>query len=211
LGKETARGLEAIFRQVEGEITGSVSVFYTHYDDFIFQELHSEDHDEEEEGHEDHDHGLPEAEYTATNASFWGIEGELNWHLLESEKGWFELHAGFDMVRATNLAHNEPLPRIPPISLNVGGEWSGDKFDYGMDVTFSRKQNRLAPDEFISSGFVDTSAHVTYRPQGTSSPLAFTLTARNLFDDEIRHHTSFTKDLLPEAGRDIRIMMKYNF
>jgi len=115
------------------------------------------------------------------------------------------------MVHATNQVSNQPIPRIPPFSVNFGAEWSESKMDIGVDITLTSAQKRLSARELPTNGFVDVGAHINYRPYGDTSPLTLSLVASNLFNDDIRHHTSFLKDLLPEAGRDIKIRAKYQF
>lgn len=197
---ETARGLELSLRQIEGELTGSLSVFYTDYKDFIFQEIRT-----------GVDPELPDAVFMATDAEFWGVEGEVNWHMLERDSGWLDLSASFDLVRTTNKTTGRSLPRIPPASFNLGAEWTSDRFDYGADVSLTTAQKRITQEELPTKGFVDIGAHINFRPKGNASPLTLSLEVRNLLNSEIRHHTSFLKDLLPEQGRDIRFVAKYRF
>ena len=66
LGSEVALGGELSLRHLEGPITGSLTVFYTDYNDFIYQKLGESFIDD-----------MPVAQHTATDARFYGLEAEM--------------------------------------------------------------------------------------------------------------------------------------
>ena len=125
--------------------------------------------------------------------------------------GDLNISFGYDLVKADNLVSNIPLPRIPPMSFNVDLDWSSDKVDVVVSSTFTAKQSAISEHEFETDGFNDTTLSLSYRPGGYEGPVSFDLQVRNLFNAEIRHHTSFLKDLLPERGRDIRLSFRATF
>ena len=97
------------------------------------------------------------------------------------------------------------------MSFNATIDWTSENLDVNLTTTFSAKQTATDMNEFETDGFNDTKLSFTYRPQGSDSPFSIDLQVNNLFNAEIRHHTSFLKDLLPERGRDIKVMLKANF
>ncbi len=200
LGSETALGGEISLRHLEGPITGSMTFFYTDYNDFIYQklgEIFIED--------------MPVAQHSATDARFYGLEAEMQLPAYEINGGELIVTLGYDMVKADNVITNTPLPRIPPMSFNVGLDWTSDKLDVNLTSTFSAKQTAISVSELETDGFNDTKLSFTYRPRGIDSPFSIDLQVRNLFNAEIRHHTSFLKDLLPERGRDVKVTLRANF
>ena len=200
LGSETALGGEISLRHMEGPITGSLTFFYTDYNDFIYQKLG-----------ESYIDGMPVAQHTATDARFYGLEAEMQLPVYEVLDGSLIVSFGYDMVKADNVVTNVPLPRIPPMSFNVGLDWTSDKIDVNLTSTFSAKQTAISVSELATDGFNDTKLSFSYRPQGEDSPYSIDLQVRNLFNAEIRHHTSFLKDLLPERGRDIKVTVRASF
>lgn len=200
LGKERALGGEVSLRHLEGPLTGSLTFFYTDYNDFIYQALGETFIDD-----------LPVARHTATDARFYGFEAEIQLPPYQILKGDLDISLGFDMVKADNLTTGTSLPRIPPKSFNVMFDWQSDKVDMTLSTTFSSKQTAVSQDELVTDGFNDTKFTVSYRPSGVTSPFSVDLQVDNIFNSEIRHHTSFLKDLLPERGRDIKLSIRANF
>lgn len=200
LGKETAIGGEISLRHLEGPITGSLTFFYTDYNDFIYQKLGESFIDD-----------MPVAQHAATDARFYGLEAEMQLPAYHVHGGDLMVSFGYDMVKADNVITNSPLPRIPPMSFNIGLDWMSDKLDVNLTSTFSAKQTAIDWSEFETDGFNDTKLSFSYRPSGVDSPISIDLQVKNLFNAEIRHHTSFLKDLLPERGRDIKLSLRASF
>lgn len=200
LGNELAMGGEISLRHLEGPITGSLTVFYTDYNDFIYQKLGESFIDD-----------MPVAQHTATDAKFYGLEAEMQLPAQEILDGLLTVSFGYDIVKADNLITNTPLPRIPPMSFNATLDWTSEKLDMNLTTTFSAKQTAIDGNEFETDGFNDTKLSFSYRPQGSDSPFSIDLQIKNLFNAEIRHHTSFLKDLLPERGRDIKVTLRASF
>ena len=200
LGKEVALGTELSIRRVEGPVTGSLTFFYTDYNDFIYQKLGETIIDD-----------LSVAQHTATNAVFYGMEAEMQLPVYKFSGGDLHVNLGYDMVNADNLVTNTPLPRIPPKSFNIGLVWESDALDVNLMTSISTKQNAISVNELATDGFVDTRLALSYRPMGTDSPYSIDLQVRNLFNEEIRHHTSFLKDLLPARGRDVKLSFRAMF
>ena len=195
-----ALGGELSLRHLEGPITGSLTFFYTDYNDFIYQKLG-----------ESFIEYMPVAQHTATDARFYGLEAEMQLPAQEVLNGLMTLSFGYDMVKADNLITNMPLPRIPPMSFSAALDWTSEKIDVNLTTTFSAKQTAIDINEFETDGFNDTKLSFSYRPQGSDSPFSIDLQVNNLFNAEIRHHTSFLKDLLPERGRNIKVALRASF
>ncbi len=226
LPKEKVLGVDLSLRKKEGIVTGSVSLFYNHFFNFIdFTNTGAIQED------------LPVYNYASKRADFWGGEALVNWHLLprsvtrpisvgdKSVKNviapggntdipnphdlFFELKG--DYVHAQNQSDDEPLPRITPARATAALGYAGPKFGGRIEVQHVFAQNRVAPLETSDGGYNFLNADLSYT--FSRGPVAYNLYLRgvNLTNVEARDHTSFLKDVLPLAGRGIFVGVRASF
>ncbi len=67
----------------------------------------------------------------------------------------------------------------------------------------------MAEFELKTDGYTVGNAYATWRPNGDN--LAFELSARNFTDEEVRLHSSFLKDIAPQAGANARLGVRAAF
>jgi len=201
---ETAYGVDLGYRHTAETWSAGVSVFYTDFDEFIFSQRGPAPDDVVSE--------FPFYAYTAVDASFWGIEAEVE-RLLYNENGLL-IHVGLlgDCVQAENRDNNEDLPRIPP--LRIGGTIRADygNWEAGFLVRHAFDQNDTAPLETDTDSYTEMNFDLGYTFD-LSNGLDLTVFARgeNLLDEDIRHHTSFIKDLAPLPGRNFTFGARVTF
>ncbi len=197
LDPETASSVELTFKRREGRLTGGLNLFYTRFDDFIFQRETGAFQD-----------GLPERRYRQADADFYGLELDLAWTVYEAGWGSGVLDLGYDLVRGR--ASGRDLPRIPPARLRFGGELEFKRLKLRLEGVFVGDQDDVAPLERPTDGHVLVNASATLRPF-EDRDLSLFVQARNLSDQRGRNHVSFLKERLPVAGRDIRIGLRFRF
>jgi len=201
LGLETAYGLDLSYRHRSERWESSVSVFYVYFDDYILAEAAGDEISD-----------LPVYAYGAVDATFWGLEAELE-HLLIDENG-FKVRVAIlgDFVNAENRDTGDHLPRIPPVriggKLRVGyGDW-----DAGLLVRHAFSQNDTNPLETDTDSYTELKLDLGYTFElGNGVDLTVFARAENLLDEEIRHHTSFLKDLAPLPGRNFTLGARLEF
>lgn len=199
LGKERALGVEATIRKSGGPITGSINVFLTDYDDFIYERFTGAEDD-----------GLPVAQFTATDARFWGVEVEGAATLLRNDSLAIIWDAGLDYVRATDRSNDTPLPRIPALSLRTGLGVELSSIAAHVEMVWTDKQTRTAGFELPTDSSTVFNASIDWHPFA-GQDITLLLEGRNLTNEEVRYSTSFLKDMLPQPGRDIRLSMRAGF
>ena len=199
LPQETVSGGEIMIRKRGGRLTASASLFMNNFDNFIYERFTGEEIDH-----------LDAMQYVAEDAKFWGGEVELGYDVIDRQDRQMHLFAQMDYVRATNTVTHDPLPRIPSLSVRVGGEYHTDDFDVNLSLERTTAQKRLALNEHETKGFWDLSTSLVMHPFADKG-LNVTVDVRNMLNSTIRHHTSFLKDALPAAGRDIRISLRKEF
>ncbi|WP_374764944.1 TonB-dependent receptor [Yunchengibacter salinarum] len=193
LGKETGVTLEASLRKRAGPVTGSVSLFHTDYDDFIFFERTGAVED-----------GLPVLVFSQTDAVFYGFEAQVGAVVWENEAGErISLDASTDLVRAKR-PNGGRLPRISPLRALAGVEYEKSRLTARLEARFVDSQTRVTDFELPTDSYTLINAHLSVEPF-KDHPMQVSLRANNIFDTEARNHVSIRKDRVPLAGRDIQL------
>lgn len=199
LGKETGLGAEATLKKTGGTVTGSVNLFVTDYDKYIYERLTGAQ-----------EHGLPVALFSATDARFWGVEVEAETTLLRSDQVVVTLDGGMDYVRATDRDRDTPLPRIPALSARAGLGVELATVAARFEGVWTDRQKRVTAFELPTGRSLVFNASMDWHPL-PGQDITLLLEARNLTDEEVRLSTSFLKDVLPQPGRDLRLSLRAGF
>lgn len=215
LDLETAYGVDLRYTYSGRDWSATASAFYTYFEDYIFSENLGFETDDEgrSEGDPDfEDEGaLDTYQFTAVDATFWGFEAEVDYLAYQSGETSVTLGLLADYVRATNEDANEDLPRIPP--LRIGGKVRLDHgpWSAGVLLRHNFEQSDTAPDESETDGFTQLQLDLSRSFAVKHGKWTFFAQARNLLDEEIRHHTSFLKDVAPQPGRSVRVGVRFEF
>jgi iron complex outermembrane receptor protein len=202
LGAETARHLDLGLRGRRGELAWSVTAFHTEYDDFIYLA---------DTGDVDAVDELPIFVYTQADADFSGLETELFVPLLSAPEHQVDVRLFADYVRG-ELTTGETLPRLPPLRYGARFEYHDDRLLVGLEGTRYDDQDRIAPFETPTAGYLLLNADLRWRLIGVSSAeLELFVNATNLGDEEARKHTSFVKDVAPLPGRSYAFGVRSRF
>ncbi|MFN3231389.1 MAG: TonB-dependent receptor [Alphaproteobacteria bacterium] len=192
LGKETANSAELGVHVHSGPFDLEASVYYTAYNDFIFLSNTGAEED-----------GLPVRAYGQHNATFYGMELAAQVELMTGLIARGQL----DWVRAKIDPTDEPLPRIPPLRVTAGLDYSANQFDVGAEVQFVDSQNRVAALEEPTDDYTLLNAYLTWRPFSNVEGVSFSVRGRNLLNKIARNHSSFIKEDAPLPGRDVRFSL----
>ncbi len=199
LGIEEAVSVEASLRHRSGPFSGSVGVYATWYDNYIYSLATGAEEDE-----------LPIFQYRASEAKFTGFELEASWQILARQDFALSIDGVLDYVRATDTGSGQPLPRIPPLEYLLGvdaawREWSGR-----IEIEGSVGQSRTALLETSTGAYTFLNAQLAYQPAALDG-VRFVVQGQNLTDSSARPHTSFIKDVAPLPGRDVRFYVQATF
>ena len=201
LDQEVAYGVDLTYRtQVYGWST-EASVFYTYFDDYIFGQ---------ETGDVVGENDV--LEYTSVEAEFFGFEAATETRLIDTADMIVTLGFMADYVSATNEDSGDDLPRIPPMRIGsrLGferGNWGG-----GLELRYAFEQDDTAPEETETDGYTELNLDANYSfDLGNGLTAVLFARAENLLDEEIRQHTSFTKDEAPLPGRNLTLGGRIEF
>ena len=113
--------------------------------------------------------------------------------------------------RLTNL-DNEPIPRLPPLQGRVGLEYKrGDALQLGSGLRLATAQNRIGPFEEPTDGYVVLDFSWQYYIHWRGHLHTWAITLENASDSVYRKHLNRVKDILPEPGRNMRLLHKIFF
>lgn len=146
LGLEESLAVDLTVRKRLGRMTGSASVFYYRFADFITlsptgafsgeeaEEEHAEEeghegeeHAEEEEGHGHANEPLPIFNYRATDADFFGGEVELTLHLIEPRAAELPLAGKGKDAKAVAAPGASAQPHRLDLTLRADYVWAEDR------------------------------------------------------------------------------------
>ncbi len=118
---------------------------------------------------------------------------------------------GLDYVRGTVKSSDEALPRIPPLRFRGGLRYQFNAFQAGGEVAAVAKQERISELETPTDGYglLKLFAAYSFGSRGATS----TITARldNVTNELYRNHLSLIKELVPEMGRNFRLLYNVRF
>ncbi len=195
--KERSNGIDAQMRWKDGKNSFNLGAYYTRFSNFLGL-LDTGDIDAES--------GLPIAQFSSFAATFKGIEADGRFNMADN----LDLTVRGDYVRATNRDNGDSLPRIAPLRLGAGLHYQKNSFGARVEVLHAFKQDRTSENELVTDSYTNLSAIVTYKLP-TKFGLEVYAKANNLLDQEIREHTSFLKDIAPQAGRSVVLGLRADF
>lgn len=196
-------------------------VFYTHFDRFITEAATGRYALDAETGT---DGDLAEARYGAVPARFYGVEAEGRWTLAPWQvgqmTGYLGVDARADYTYAENRSTGQSLPRIPPLRLTSGLNWTqhplvSSQVDQGwqarLEVMHAASQSRTAPLEWQTPSYTLVNAQLAVPLIRKQPHCLLTLKARNLTNADVRPATSYLRDIAPEAARSIQLGIQMRF
>ena len=199
LNSETARQFEVGLHLHAGPLSGKLAVFRNRIDDFIYQANTGEIEDD-----------LPVLQWSQGDATFRGVEGELEWAMFENASGDWRLRLFGDAVNAT-LDAGGALPRIAPDRTGLALDWSLAGWRASIDTQRYATQNAVADFEEPTAGFSLLNASVAYHWDVQNLGWEVFLRGNNLGDREARMHTSVLKEDAPLPGRNLQFGVRVFF
>lgn len=198
-GKESSDSGEAYLQYRSGPTTANLTAYLTSFKGFITPIPTGTTKE-----------GFPVFEYRQLPAKFYGFEAQATQRLAEWGARSLSLDVSSDFVHA-QLKGVGPVPRIPPLRVQGGIEYTMPALTLRGEVEWNAAQHRVAAQEYPTRAFTLVNASATWRPLGNDGPLTLILAGENLFDVVGRRAASFTRDFVPVAGRDIRLTARVSF
>jgi iron complex outermembrane receptor protein len=214
---ETGTGADAFLRWRGERAHAEVAVFLNQLSNYIFPSSRGRI----ESGPQA---GRPRLQYTNQDARFAGAEGELEFGLLRH----FVAHTTVSYVRAhftserdsipiftagdtTLIAASEYPPFIPPLNGSASLRYDQPRFFAGVQVRWAAAQDRLGDFETRTAAYAVPGIEAGVRLVRSDRIHSITLRVDNILDTEYRDHLSRIKEILPEPGRGVSLLYRFNF
>ena len=217
LNAEETQNLDFNLRYDDQTWFANASIFRNNVDNYIYlRDETEEEHEEHEEGGEEHDeehhdHGdLMLAEYMQQDATFNGYELEIG-RRFEVAGGQLEVRLQRDQVKA-DFSGGGNVPRVTPSRSVFAMDYSRGPSRAMVEIQDVDRQNLISSFETPTSSYRLVNARLSHNIDlGDGAVLTVSAFGRNLTDEVARSHTSFVKDEVPLAGRNIGIKASLSF
>jgi iron complex outermembrane receptor protein len=221
LASERALGFDLSLRARSPRIRGEVTIFNNSINDFIFRnpiseeefEAREEEFDErfgvtheEGEGHH-HEGEFQFVEFVGADSKLYGLEAHADVNVTDSIVA--EITA--DFVRGSLRDSGLPLPRIPAFRFIPGLRYQRNALQVGGGITFTGDQTRVFGAETPTEGSTVLKLYGSY--SFVTRGVTNTITARldNATNETYRNHLNYLKDVLPEMGRNFKVVYSVGF
>lgn len=198
LDVERGWGMELFGHYESAPVTASISLFHNYMPGFIYPR---------NTGEKNVQTLLPIYRQTGSTASMVG--GEASASIRPNRR--LELSGTLSYVRGTLVDSDEPLPWMPPLSGKLDLSYTRSRATVGATTRAADAQHRLGEFEEPTDGYVVFGVYVQYYL--VTGPVLHTidLVVDNLTDTEFRDHLSRVKSVMPEPGRNVKLLYKIYF
>ena len=146
-------------------------------------------------------------QYQGQDAILDGAEFSVDTEILPR----FQVEASMSYVKGTLTASDSPLERIPPLNGKVALRYVTHPLNVHFTARFSDGQHRLGEFEEATAGYVVYDAGFQFSFPWWQLQHQAVVTVENIFDTEYRQHLSRIKLVMPEPGRNVKLLYRLNF
>jgi iron complex outermembrane recepter protein len=196
LKTEVGYGLDASLRHRSARVAAELTYFRNRIDDFVFPFQTGEIED-----------GLTVLQFIQADSLLQGFEAHLDLGLTKAL--WLEL--GGDGVRGKLRSDDTPLPRIPPYRGWIGLRYQTGKWHLEGQLRTAARQDRVYGVETPTAGYAVANFHGSYTVTSGRTAHIVTLRVDNAGDTTYRNHLSYIKDVIPELGRNVKLIYTVRF
>ena len=146
-------------------------------------------------------------QYQGRNAILEGAEFSVDTEILPR----FQVEASMSYVKGTLTDSESPLERIPPINGKVALRYVTEPLNLHLTARFSDGQYRLGEFEEATGGYIVYDAGFQFSFPWWQLQHQAVVTVENIFDTEYRQHLSRIKSVMPEPGRNVKLLYRLIF
>ena len=210
LSSEVSNNLDMTLNYAADSVFAKFTAYTNNVDNYIY--LMDETEEEHEDHEDEHEHGdLILAEYVQNDAKFTGYEFELG-NSYQLDNGVLTATVGLDAVEAKFKDSGMFVPRIMPKRRFMNLDYVSGDYSAGVSYKEVQPQDNIAEGETGTDGYrmLDLDASKTF-DLGDGVTFRSSIFVKNLLDETARNHTSFVKNEVPLAGRNVGFKFRITF
>ena len=123
----------------------------------------------------------------------------------------FSLNGTVSYVEGTITETDRPLPFIPPLIWKLNFQYNYRGFIGGLSTRFASNQSRLGEFEEATAGYQIFDATIQYIFNQNNFLHTFSISVENFSNESYRMHLSRVKSIMPEPGRNLKILYRVYF
>lgn len=198
LGSETGLGKEVFARFESEKIALETYVFHNDIRNFIFVK---------ETGDTVWNLILPKYKHTGLDAVMLGVESQFTWECVDR----WTVRGTVSYVQGELTDFDQDIPRIPPLKGQIGLTYEVERFKIGATLRWAGRQERLGEFEQPTDAYQVIDAHLHYLFSWSGLLHSIDLMIDNTANEEYYNHLSRVKSVMPEPGRNIKLLYKLYF
>ena len=216
LNTEVSNNVDFSMNYNNNGMFASANFFVNSVDNYIYlmDESEADHEDHEDEDHEEHHGDMIRANYLQQDAEFNGYE-LLVGRTVELANGNLTLSLGLDSVLGkfnADSADESYVPRLTPKRTFLDVDYVFGDYIAGISFKDVKPQYKTAIEETSTDGFMLVDMNVAKDfTLGPDVGMRVSFFAKNLFDERARNHSSFVKNQVPLAGRNIGVKFNITF
>ena len=216
LMSEQSNNIDLTFNYSNDGLYAGLTFFQNDVNNYIYLMDEDDDHimDEDDDhpidGDDDPHHDLPHANYLQQDAEFKGYELEIG-KTFDLARGALTLAFGRDSVSG-EFTDGHNIPRMTPERDLYKVVYVEETLKFVLSLKDVAAQNDTAENETASDGFQMLNLNLSKTIESSSGNiLTLSVFGKNLLDEAARNHSSFVKDEVPLAGRNLGVRASYSF
>lgn len=198
LNKETGLGLEAFVRMSVEKGRAEITFFRNNIKNYIFPK---------NTGQLNYRTLLPTYQFTGLDAEMIGGEASFEYELFPG----FAATVGLSYVKGELTDLKQPLPWMPPLSGKMDLHFTREKYSLGLTVNSAAEQNRLGEFEERTAAFATLDFTFQYFFSWEHFFNSIDFVVANVTNTEYRKHLSRVKSIMPEPGRNFKLLYRVYF
>ena len=195
LGVEKGLGVEAFGEYRSGRFSGSVNLYHNYIRNYIYPR---------NTGTISARTLLPVYQQIGSTVRMAGWEASLAVQVAST----VTLSGSGAYVRGTLIDIDEPMSFIPPLRGRLEAAYAKGKLRVSGSAEAARDQDRLGVFEEATAGYVVFGGYVQYYLSIGRSLYTFDIGIENATNAEYRDHLSKVKSIMPQQGRNIKMLVK---
>lgn len=146
-------------------------------------------------------------QFDGQNVLMWGAEGSWRWVLARG----VTTQGSVSFVRGS-LDNGQDLPHLPPLQGRGGVRYEPrDNLGIGGALRWAARQSRAGEFEAPTDGYAVLDLTAEYHGTALGALHTVTLGVDNVTDSQYRRHLNRVRQIMPEPGRNIRLLHKVHF